>query len=294
MITVLTPTYNRAKYLGKAYESLLSQSDKNFEWIIVDDGSTDDTKKYVTKIQKENKIKIKYFYKENGGKHTALNLGTKEANGDLLLVLDSDDMLSANAIETIHYKWKKYEKKENICGMTFLKKLNNSIYKSKSFDECISNVVDFKYNKNHLQDMCEVVRTNILKKHPYPVFDNENFLSEIIIYNEISKQYDMVYIPIEIYIAEYLDDGLSKSWLKLVVNNPKGARANSLRFMNNKNYKLRIRLKNCLTYGVYSIIAKEKIIRESEMKLISTVTYFPCLLIAKYLEKKYKKRSKEK
>ena len=294
MITVLTPTYNRAKYLNKAYESLVIQTNKNFEWIIVDDGSTDDTKKYVSKIQKENKIKIKYFYKENGGKHTALNLGTKEAKGELILVLDSDDYLTNNAIELCNKYWKKYKNNKKICGMVFMHKISNPKYKYKKFDECVSNTIDFKYNDGHLSDMCDVIRRDILLKYPYPVYENEKFLSEVIVVGNIAKKYDTAYIPIEICCTEYLDDGLSNNWLKLVVNNPKGARANSLMFMSNKNFKLRIRIKNCLTFGVYSIIAKERIIKDSKMKVMSIVTYIPCLFIAKYLEKKYKKMSKEK
>ena len=172
--------------------------------------------------------------------------------------------------------------------MTFLKKINNPVFKEKTFNECISNMNDFKYNQRNLADMCEVMSTKILKKYPYPVFQNEKFLSEAIVTGEIAKKYNLAYIPIPIYFAEYLEDGLSRNWLKLVINNPKGARANSLMFMS-KEYKIFIRIKNCLTYGIYSIIAKEKILKESKMKVLSFVSYIPCFILAKILEIKYKR-----
>lgn len=131
MITVLTPTYNREKTLKRAYESLLSQSKKDFEWIIVDDGSTDNTKSLIEGFINENKLDIKYIYKTNGGKHTALNVGTNKAKGELLLILDSDDYLSDDAIELCYKYWKKYKDDKTICGMTFLRHIENPIYKDK-------------------------------------------------------------------------------------------------------------------------------------------------------------------
>ena len=273
MITILTPTFNREKLINKAYESLINQTNKDFEWLVIDDGSVDNTKQYIEKVKKDKKINIRYIYKENGGKHTALNLGTKEAKGELILILDSDDYLDEKAVENIHKYWKKYKGTEKICGMTFLKKLDNPMFKEKTFKECISNMNDFKYNEGNLADMCEVMSTEILKKYPYPVFKGENFLSEAIVTGEISKKYNLAYIPIVIYYAEYLNDGLSKNWMRLVVNNPQGARANSLMFMS-KEYKLSIRIKNCLTFGVYSFIAKKNILKDTKMKKIKVMSIF--------------------
>ena len=288
MITVLTPTYNRAKYLERVYKSLLDQSDHDFEWLIVDDGSTDNTKKVVDKYIKAGIIQIRYFYKENGGKHTALNLGTREAEGELILILDSDDYLLKDAISNVNIYWKKYKDYPKICGMTFLKHLENPIVKEVSFSEQISNMNDFKYNRNIPADMCEVMSTEILRKYPYPEFPGEKFLSEVIVTGEIAKEYNLAYIPIEIYNAKYLDDGLSKNWMKLVVNNPCGARANNLLFMSNC-YKFKIRLKNVIMFDVFSIIAHKKI-SESKMMFWSILFYIPSWFVAKYLMYKYKVR----
>ena len=119
MITILTPTFNRDYILKKAYNSLLNQNNKKFEWLIIDDGSTDKTKELVNKFKSENKIKIRYFYKKNGGKHTALNFGINKAKGDLILILDSDDYLRKDAVELVYKYWDKYKDNDKLCGITF-------------------------------------------------------------------------------------------------------------------------------------------------------------------------------
>lgn len=288
MITVLTPTYNREKIINKAYKSLISQTNKNFEWLVINDGSSDNTNKVVKKFIDDKKIKVRYYEKENGGKHSALNYGVKKAKGDLILILDSDDYLSDNAIELVYQYWDKYKNNKKLCGMTFLRKISNPIYKDKLFDECISNMIDFKYNQGNLADMCEVMRKDVLLDYPYPVFDNEKFLSEVIVTGEIAKEYDTAYIPIEIYYTNYLEDGLSLNWLRLVVNNPQGARANCLLFMD-KRFKKIIRIKNCALFNVYSFIAKKPRIKDSKMKLLSVLFYIPSYFLALILKWKYKK-----
>lgn len=286
MITILTPTYNRGDKLGRIYDSLINQTNKNFEWLIVDDGSTDNTKEIVDKFISEKKLDIKYIYKKNGGKHTALNVGNKVAKGELIINLDSDDYFTNDAVELIEKYWDKYKSNKKLCGITFMSKIDKPIYEQKPFEECVSNMIEFKYNKRNLCDMCEVLRKDLLLEYPYPEFEGERFLSEVIVTGNMAKKYDMVYVPIPIYIAEYLDDGLSKNWLKNVTRCPNGARANSQMFMD-KAYKFDIRLKNCIEFGVFSFLAKKKIIKDSPMKFFSILFYIPCYFVSLYLRKKY-------
>ena len=121
MLTIITPTYNRENTLKNAYHSLLDQTNKDFEWLIIDDGSKDNTKKLVKEFIKENKITITYHYKENGGKHTALNEGIKKAKGDYILILDSDDTLTKDAVHLVLTSWKKYANNQKIAALSFLK-----------------------------------------------------------------------------------------------------------------------------------------------------------------------------
>lgn len=290
MLTILTPAYNRGYIIDKVYRSLLKQKNKDFEWLIIDDGSSDDTKKIVDAFIKESKIKIKYYYKKNGGKHTAVNYGVEKAKGDYILILDSDDYLTSDALEKIKKYWNKYKKNDSICALSFLKIFNNGKTTGKTYSgsEIISNNIDFRYNKDLLGDMCEVYKTEILKKYPFPVFGEERFLSEAVVWNKIAFNYDTVYINEPIYICEYLEDGLSKSWIKQVVNNPLGARANNLIFMD-KRFNLKIRIKNCILFNIFSIISNKKILKETKMKFLAVLFYIPCFIIAKHLIKKYKK-----
>ena len=273
MITIITPTYNREHTLTKAYNSLKNQTNKDFVWLIVDDGSKDNTKDLVQKFQNENQINIQYYYKKNGGKHTALNYGIKKVKSDYILILDSDDELLPDAIELVSSKWQKYKSREDIACISFLKAYPNHEVIGKSYEEeeVISNHIDFRYNRDLLGDMCEVFRSSVLKKYPFPVFDKEKFLSEAIIWNSIALKYDTVYVNKIIYLADYLTDGLSKSFFKLVYRNPIGASENSNMFLI-KEFKIKIRVKNAILYDCYCLLANKsikEIINKSNSKFLS-------------------------
>lgn len=285
LITILTPTYNRGYILSKAYQSLLQQTNKNFEWLIIDDGSVDNTKELINGFIEENKINIRYFLKKNGGKHTAVNEGVKLAKGYYTIILDSDDFLTDDAIEKINYYWEKYNNNKKIACLSFLKIYSDKRSVSKPYigTEVISNDIDFKYNKGVTGDMSEVYRTSILKKYPFPVFDDERFLSEAIVWNKIAFKYDTVFINKGIYVCEYLEDGLSYSCLKLRYNNPIGALENAKLFMNYR-FKLLIRLKNAILYDGFSLIAKRQfgyIVRESNHKFLS-ILFYPAGILFKF------------
>ena len=272
MLTILTPTYNRGYILDNAYKSLLKQKNKNFEWLIIDDGSSDNTKSVVDEFIKENKIKIRYYKKLNGGKHTAVNYGVRKAMGEYILILDSDDYLVPVAVKEIEKFLNKYKNYDDICGLSFLKQFPNKKIVGKTYKgtEIISNNIDFRYNKGIIGDMAEVYKTEVLKKYPFPIFKNEKFLSEAIVWNKIAFEYKTVYINMPIYVCEYLDDGLSKSCLKSRIRCPIGAYENAKVFLDNR-FILKIRLKNSIIYTGFSLIKKRKIkdiINYSDNKLL--------------------------
>lgn len=293
MISILTPTYNRAYTLKRAYESLIRQTMKDFEWIIVDDGSSDNTKDLVNEFIAEGLISIKYFYKENGGKHTALNYGIKKIKSSYVLILDSDDYLKDDCIEIVINSWKKYDKNKKIGCLSFLRVFPNeeTIGKKYKDTEIISNHIDFRYNKSLLGDMCEVFRSSVLKKYPFPVFEGERFLSEAIVWNRIAFDYDTVYINEPIYVTDYLEDGLSKNSLKVRYNSPNGASLNANMFLNSR-FKFSIRLKNAILYDGFSLVSGKKffdIIKNSNNKVLSFI-FFPLGVVLFILLKlKFKK-----
>ena len=295
-ISVLTPTYNRGYIIHEAYESLLSQTDTNFEWVIVDDGSTDDTQKIVQKFIDSKKIGIKYIVKKNGGKHTAINEGLKHVTGDYTIVLDSDDYLKDNAVELIQKYWKKYESNEKISDLSFLKytRANKNMSRGYNDEIVISNTIDFRHNKKFTGEMCEVYRTDVLKKYPFPVFKGENFLSEAIVTSKMAFDYDTVFINKPIYVADYLPDGLTQNSLITRYKNPIGALENAKLFMD-KRFNLKIRMKNSILYSGFSFVAKRKIsqiIKNNDYKLL-TVFFLPGgVMFNIYISRKMKQGKK--
>ena len=222
--TIFTPTFNRKELLEKLYKSLQKQTYKDFEWLIVDDGSADGTKEKVEEFLSEKKLDIKYYFKENGGKQRAYNFATDKANGELFICLDSDDEYVENGLETILKYWKKYEKNNDIAGMGYLSTYPNEEVIGSSFPEkeMISTQFDI-YNKYRVKgDKGLMFRTEIIKKYKFPVFDDEKFITEAVVYNRICEKYKMVYVNEKIEIKEYQEDGLTAKYNNLLLRNPKG------------------------------------------------------------------------
>ena len=222
--TIFTPTYNRKELLTNLYESLKKQAYKDFEWIIVDDGSSDGTELSVRQFLDEKILNIKYFYKENGGKQRAYNYGVEKARGELFICLDSDDKYVDNALETILKYWKKYENNREIAGMGYLSIYENGEVIGTKFpkDEMIATQFDI-YNKYKVKgDKGLMFRTKILKQFPFPVFKGEKFTTEAVVYNRISEKYKMLYINEKIEIKEYQGDGLTSKYNELLMRNPQG------------------------------------------------------------------------
>lgn len=253
-ISIITPTYNRKHTLDRLYNSLVSQSLSDFEWIVVDDGSIDNTKSLVDNFKDENIIDINYIYKSNGGKHTALNEGIQAASGDMIIIVDSDDYLESNAVETIANYFETYKDKKNICGFSFLKTKSTGENTGDRFlkDEEISNYIDCRINSNIKGDKAEVFFTDVLKQYPFPEFKGEKFISEDIVWIEIAKKYDTVHINKSIYICEYLEGGLTDSDKRMKFASPKGSMLRGKQMMYHQcNFKFR--LKGAIIYNCYKM-----------------------------------------
>lgn len=222
--TVFTPTYNRAYLLSNLYNSLIKQSNKNFEWIIIDDGSTDDTEELISKYIKEKKINIIYKKVDNGGKHRAINKGIKIANGKVFAIVDSDDQLTFNAIEKLYEWFSNLKDDKKYCGVAGNRGYRNGKIIGSTFSGNVISCSAIERNKYNIKgDKFEVYYTNILKKYPFPEFEGEKFLSEIIVWTRMAKDgYIIEWHNDIIYLCEYLNDGLTTNNYKLLRNNPKG------------------------------------------------------------------------
>lgn len=233
-ITILTPSYNREKYLPVLYKSLCAQSIQNFQWLIIDDGSTDDTENIVLNFS-NHQFLLEYYKKENGGKHTALNYSHPYIKGEYICIVDSDDWLVDNAIEIIVEKQKKYESYDNVKMLTFLKGKNETTPLCNNFPNSptVSNHIDFRVNAQRKNDCCEVIQSDVFKEFPFPIFKGEKFLGEGYLWNHAGYKYDTVYINELIYMCDYLDGGLSKEGRRLRISCPYGGMANCNSFFIN-------------------------------------------------------------
>lgn len=209
-ITVFTPSYNRAKLLPRLFESLKKQTYRYFEWIIVDDGSVDDTRELVQQLAPAD-FPVKYYYQENAGKHFAINRGVKEAAGALFFILDSDDMIPEDALAIVAQKYETSKDKSRIGGVAGRKAyFNGSLIGSAiGVNEEIMDVFDFRYKRKITGDMCEVFKTSVLKEFPFPEIKGEKFCPEALVWNRIGTKYPLLWFNDPIYLAEYQPDGLT-------------------------------------------------------------------------------------
>ncbi|CCV64694.1 Glycosyltransferase [Alteracholeplasma palmae J233] len=284
LLSIVTATFNREKLILRTYESLIKQTNKNFEWIIVDDGSTDDTEKKVLEWIESKIISIKYIKKENSGKHKSLNRAIPLASGQLTLILDSDDLLEQNAVERISFFYDKYYDYPNLGGFTFLKgdlsrKVIGNSYKE---NEKVRNIFEV-LNQKIKGDKIEVIYTSIMKEYSFPEIENEKFIGESIIWIPIGMKYKIVYINEILYLCEYQSQGLTNLGRKLRINNPIGGMLHAEKYFN-KQFKLKLRIKNYLLYNTYLLFSKKKKLdykkyTRSKFNILQIITIIPSVVL---------------
>ena len=238
-ITVFTPTYNRGELLEKLFLSLEAQSCKAFEWVIVDDGSTDNTEEVALNIKKKASFLVTYAKKKNGGKHTAINIGAQLAQAPWFFIVDSDDYLISNAIEIVLRYISTVECDEKFAGVAGLRGNSKGdpweIWYKKNKEHTCSHsqntqfymdatCIDYRFKYKRQGDRAEIVRTELVKKYPFPQFDDEKFLVETHLWFNLAKHgYRFRWFDEVIYITEYREDGLTKNISKAYKNSPKGS-----------------------------------------------------------------------
>jgi glycosyltransferase involved in cell wall biosynthesis len=282
-ITVFTPTFNRAYILGNLYKSLQKQTYTNFEWLVIDDGSTDNTNELFSSWKLENnKFPIQYYKVENGGKHRAINKGTDLATGELFFIVDSDDFLTEDALETI-VKWEStIEKKEDFCGVSGNRGKNQNDFWGTTFDGEFIDATSLERNKKNITgDKAEVFYTNILKKYKFAEFEGEKFLTEATVWNRMAADgYKIRWFNKTIYISNYLDDGLTKNMEVTFARNPIGTAyyINQQIDLYNCNFKEKLSY-----YNLYYHFVKSKIGLVKMAKYIGTSMF--TLILAIWLVK---------
>lgn len=255
-ITILTPTYNRAAYLPRLFESLKAQTNRDFLWLVVDDGSEDDTENLIASYGQQG-VELRYIRQENGGKHTALNRGIAEIQSELTFIVDSDDYLPENAVETVPAYHEKYRGTPGLCGYSFLRchgdgRVNTAYFPS---DELIGSYAQVRINGGIGGDKAEVFYTEILKKYPFPVFSGEKFMPEDTVWMQMSGPYQMVHMNKNIYYCDYLEGGLTNTGRRMKVHSPRGMILRSKVYLDDPAIRMKVKVKMMLLYQVYGRFA---------------------------------------
>lgn len=231
ILTIYTPTYNRSFELQKLYESLCGQTEKEFIWLVVDDGSTDDTKYKVQQWIDEKRILVKYVYKENGGVHTARDLAYKLVESELVFGIDSDDVALPNMVENVLKTWEKC-KNEDVCGMiapVCSADGNNICSAYPRIDRASYQTLTYKYHC--VGDYSMIIRAEVMKNIPEaPVFENEKLIGEGFKWIQLPDKPFIIMQEMSL-IHNYLEDGYSKNVRKLWFKNLNGFRANYNQFL---------------------------------------------------------------
>jgi glycosyltransferase involved in cell wall biosynthesis len=225
MITVFTASYNRGSLLPVLYKSLCAQTYHDFEWVIVDDGSTDQTDAIVTAFQQENLIRIQYVKQKNGGKHRAINHGVKLATGELFFIIDHDDWLPEDSLAKLSHYYDEIRENSQfagVCGMRFTPE-GERIGGDVLFSVQDMTLNDFYYKYKYKGDLGVAFKTEILEKYPFPDFPGEKFCSESCIWLKISGAYLLRFFNENIYICKYLADGQSPASCRNRMKSPRGS-----------------------------------------------------------------------
>lgn len=223
-ITIFTPTYNRAYCLPNLYESLCKQTNHDFVWLLVDDGSTDNTRDLVDHWRKEGKINVEYHYQPNQGKSMAHNEGVRLTRTPLFTCVDSDDTLTPNAVDVIADAWKRMDIKHN-TGLLLLRKFYSSDgINTTVIPEGLKEATLYDaYNVYGLRgDTMLVFRSEVIKKIEFPQFPGEKFVPESYLYDLIDSKGTLRMIRESVYECEYLEDGYTCNMARLLKRNPQG------------------------------------------------------------------------
>ena len=255
-LTIFTPTYNRAELIPRVYESISRQITNDVEWLIVDDGSTDDTDKIVGELIQKATFPIVYIKKENGGKHTAHNFALQHARGEWFMCLDSDDMLSDGAIENVFSAFSECLGK--ICAVAAYKRDIEGNFLCTKFENTDAVCGIYSLLKKYRGEYVFLFQTEVIKKYPYPVINGERFSSECILYDRLElEEYTVKPLDKVVQECEYQSEGLSLGYKRLLKNNPCGVQMfYSQRILLAETFKERFIC--CIKYCAFRILGKFK------------------------------------
>ncbi len=269
-LTIFTPAYNRAELLTRCYESMKRQTNKNFIWMIIDDGSVDNTRELAESwAEDERDFKVEYYYKENGGKYTAYNEAIARIQTELCVCIDSDDYMPDDAVEKILSFWKENGSEEyaGIVGLDYYADGSGIVGGDPLPDQKSVNLIDLLIGKYpiHNGDRTDVVRTELYKRFaPMKVFPGEKYFETHYLHLQISQDYDFLVLNENLRFVEYQPGGLSSDVFKLYRNSPNSFAETRKLYLSfpGTSFKFKFRhsihlVSSCILAGKFSKVLKE-------------------------------------
>lgn len=277
ILTVFTPAYNRADLLTRCYESMCKQTNKNFIWMIVDDGSTDNTREISESWVKNTKdFQVIYIYKENGGLHTAYNTAIANIDTELCVCIDSDDFMPDNAVGLILDFWKKNgsDKYAGIVGLDF--DMDGNVIGDMLPDIKSVNLIGLFTGKYNIVngDRTNVVRTELYKKYaPMKVFKGEKNFNPHYMHLQISEEYEFLVLNENLRFVDYQETGMSNSMLKQYRSSPNSFAEIRKLYLSFKDTSFKFKIKHSIHLASSCILAKKTMlsIKENPYKLLSVI-----------------------
>ena len=269
-LTVFTPAYNRAYTLPRTYESMKRQKNTDFIWLVVDDGSSDNTAELVRQWQsEENGFEIRYIYKENGGMHTAHNVAYSMIDTELNTCVDSDDALAPDAVQIIFDAWQKVKGK-GYAGLVALDSEFGGKLIGRGFPEGLTETTLYGYYRNGGSgDKKLILRTDVVRQYPsYPTFAGERFVPLGSLYHMIDRDYKLSVLDAVVCLVEYMPDSSTNNMIRQYYRNPRGFRYGRLVELQSP-LNLKRRLKVYIHYAAESILAGMPILKDAPNKLLA-------------------------
>jgi len=221
-LTIFTPTFNRAYILPELYNDLLNQTNKDFTWLVIDDGSHDNTEELAQKWKKDSKINIEFFKQANGGKYTAINKSLELCSTGYYAIIDSDDRVTKNFVQVFFNNVDIANNSDQLLGICTPKHYSNSKHTCETYPKQNQSLFynELKQKYNYHGETTVVLKMDIIKDFRFPVFPKEKFMSEVLIGNEFFYKYRFLSINNHISSSTYLNDGLTFNMMSLVYKNP--------------------------------------------------------------------------
>lgn len=289
ILTIFTPSYNRAHTIKRTYESLCRQTCKDFNWLIIDDGSKDNTNELVDSWKKENKINISYVYKENGGLHTGYNKAIELIETELCVCIDSDDWMPDDAVEKILSFWAK-NKREDVAGIMGLDFFANGKPIGGYFPDGIETlkIIDMIPKYHHNGDVKVVHRTVLLKEvAPMPVYEGEKNFNPIYLFHKVDMKYPLLLLNDNLCFVEYQPDGMTNNIFNQYVSSPKSFSALRRLLMSRPDVNLSFKFRNAIHYVSSQIMLRNKSwLKESPCKFLTLLASPFGLALYFYIKKK--------